>query len=72
MCFRNGASVSGVFIACSVLLSQLTHEQEVDVFQVVKQLQMVRPHFVPSLEQYQFLHKCAAYFARKIDASSTI
>ena len=47
--FRDGASLCGVFCAVYNAIQQLTMDNEVDVFSIVRQLQIRRPELCSSL-----------------------
>ena len=47
--FRDGATKSGLFCAVSYMVERLKVEQEVDVFQSVKQMRINRPQIVPTM-----------------------
>ncbi|XP_041359713.1 receptor-type tyrosine-protein phosphatase kappa-like [Gigantopelta aegis] len=53
----NGASKSGLFAAISLVLERLTMDQEVDIYQTIKQIRMNRPQFIENFEQYQFCYQ---------------
>ncbi|XP_048255953.1 receptor-type tyrosine-protein phosphatase kappa-like isoform X1 [Haliotis rufescens] len=53
----NGASKSGMFAAISLVLERLSLDQELDVYQTVKQIRINRPQFIENYEQYQFCYQ---------------
>ena len=49
-CFiRDGCKRSGVFVALSLVLEKIEIDDEVDIFQVVRTIQIRRPEFFPNL-----------------------
>ena len=60
ICFlRDGCKRSGVFVALSLVLQKIELDDEVDIFQVVKTIQIRRPEFFPnfvSLSISTYLH----------------
>ncbi|XP_078327338.1 uncharacterized protein LOC111114405 isoform X2 [Crassostrea virginica] len=52
----DGASLCGVFIAIHNAIQQLRTDSAVDVFTVVRQLQIRRPEFINSLEEYEMVN----------------
>ncbi|XP_056003127.1 neurogenic locus notch homolog protein 1-like isoform X2 [Ostrea edulis] len=59
---RDGATGCGVFCAIYNAVQQLKLDDEVDMFTVVRQLQIRRPEMISSLSEYQFCCKVAAIF----------
>nr|XP_034319242.1 receptor-type tyrosine-protein phosphatase gamma-like [Crassostrea gigas] len=55
---RDGAALCGVFCAVYNLIQQLTMDEEIDVFSVVRLLQTRRPELCPTLGEYETIH-CA-------------
>uniref|UniRef100_K1PLA4 Leukocyte common antigen n=1 Tax=Magallana gigas TaxID=29159 RepID=K1PLA4_MAGGI len=53
---RDGAALCGVFCAVNNLIQQLTMDEEIDVFSVVRLLQTRRPEMCSSLEEYRMIH----------------
>ena len=56
---RDGCKRSGVFVALSLVLQKIELDDEVDIFQVVKTIQIRRPEFFPnfvSLSISTYLH----------------
>ena len=58
--FRNGASKSGLFCACSLVFERMRVDHEVDIYQTVKQIRINRPHFVENIVSLTALklYKC--------------
>ena len=60
ICFlRDGCKRSGVFLALSLVLEKIEIDDEVDIFQVVRTIQIRRPEFFPnfvSLSISTYLH----------------
>ncbi|XP_078327339.1 uncharacterized protein LOC111113019 isoform X1 [Crassostrea virginica] len=58
----DGASLCGVFIAVHNAIQQLRTDSAVDVFTVVRQLQIRRPEFINSLEEYEMINRAVYDF----------
>ncbi|XP_056017458.1 receptor-type tyrosine-protein phosphatase epsilon-like [Ostrea edulis] len=56
----DGAKRCGQFLVVSNALEQLTMDTEVDIFTITRQLQIRRPEFIFSLEEYQFCYEAIA------------
>nr|XP_034320792.1 receptor-type tyrosine-protein phosphatase kappa isoform X5 [Crassostrea gigas] len=61
---RDGATMCGVFCAVYNLIQQLTMDEEIDVFYVVRLLQTRRPELCSSMEEYQLIHEALRRFIR--------
>ena len=48
ICIRDGCKRSGVFVALSLVLEKIEIDDEVDIFQVVRTIQIRRPEFFPN------------------------
>ncbi|XP_065922089.1 receptor-type tyrosine-protein phosphatase C-like isoform X4 [Magallana gigas] len=53
---RDGAALCGVFCAVYNVIQQLTIDEEIDVFSVVRLLQTRRPELCSTLEEYTMIH----------------
>ena len=51
-----------------MILEKINTEQEVDVFNAVKNIRANRPQFVNSVEQYKFLHEVAQEYMDTFEA----
>ncbi|VDI43613.1 Hypothetical predicted protein, partial [Mytilus galloprovincialis] len=54
----DGCSKSGVFVALRLILEKLAIDDEIDVFQVVRTIQVRRPEFLMNFDQYEYCYKC--------------
>ncbi|KAL5021666.1 hypothetical protein ScPMuIL_000821 [Solemya velum] len=61
----NGVHNSGLYCAVSKVIQQIKVDQEVDVFQAVREMQICRPEFIQSEVQYSFCYDVVLeYFIR--------
>ncbi|XP_061170756.1 receptor-type tyrosine-protein phosphatase alpha-like isoform X1 [Saccostrea echinata] len=60
----DGATRCGAFCVVYNALEQLSMDQEVDIFTITRQLQIRRPEFVSTLEEYQLCHEAIAEYLR--------
>ncbi|XP_056019826.1 receptor-type tyrosine-protein phosphatase alpha-like [Ostrea edulis] len=56
----DGTKRCGQFLVVFNALEQLTMDTEVDIFTITRQLQIRRPEFISSLEEYQFCYEAIA------------
>uniref|UniRef100_A0A8W8NZK0 protein-tyrosine-phosphatase n=1 Tax=Magallana gigas TaxID=29159 RepID=A0A8W8NZK0_MAGGI len=61
---RDGAALCGVFCAVYNLIQQLTMDEEIDVFSVVRLLQTRRPELCDSLDEYKMIHDALFRFIK--------
>ncbi|XP_071132277.1 uncharacterized protein [Mytilus edulis] len=54
----DGCSKSGIFLALRLILEQLAIDDEIDVFQVVRTIQVRRPEFLMNFDQYEYCYTC--------------
>ncbi|CAC5376552.1 PTPRT [Mytilus coruscus] len=55
---RDGCTKSGLFVAICLILDKMKIDEEVDVFQVVRNIQTRRPEFFKNCDQYEYCYKC--------------
>ncbi|XP_052059394.1 receptor-type tyrosine-protein phosphatase mu-like isoform X2 [Mytilus californianus] len=55
---RDGCRKSGLFVALRMVLEKLQIDDEVDIFQVVRTIQIRRPEFILEYDQYEYCYKC--------------
>uniref|UniRef100_A0A8W8P2I2 protein-tyrosine-phosphatase n=1 Tax=Magallana gigas TaxID=29159 RepID=A0A8W8P2I2_MAGGI len=61
---RDGAALCGVFCAVYNLIQQMTMDEEIDVFSVVRLLQTRRPELCSTMEEYILIHDVLMEFLR--------
>ncbi|XP_063423138.1 receptor-type tyrosine-protein phosphatase epsilon-like [Mytilus trossulus] len=54
----DGCSKSGLFVALKLILEKMQIDDEIDIFQVVRELQMRQPEFLVDFDQYEYCYKC--------------
>uniref|UniRef100_A0A8W8NXZ0 protein-tyrosine-phosphatase n=1 Tax=Magallana gigas TaxID=29159 RepID=A0A8W8NXZ0_MAGGI len=61
---RDGAALCGVFCAVYNLIQQMTMDEDIDVFSVVRLLQTRRPELCSTMEEYILIHDVLMEFLR--------
>ncbi|XP_076075661.1 receptor-type tyrosine-protein phosphatase T-like [Mytilus galloprovincialis] len=54
----DGCSKSGVFVALKLIMEKMEIDDEIDVFQVVRTMQVRRPEFFTEFDQYEYCYRC--------------
>ncbi|XP_052059414.1 receptor-type tyrosine-protein phosphatase kappa-like isoform X1 [Mytilus californianus] len=54
----DGCSKSGLFVALRLVLEKMQIDEEIDIFQVVREIQKRRPEFLTEFDQYEYCYKC--------------
>ncbi|XP_063425656.1 receptor-type tyrosine-protein phosphatase alpha-like [Mytilus trossulus] len=54
----DGCSKSGIFVALKLILEKMKIDDEIDVFQVVRTMQVRRPEFFTEFDQYEYCYRC--------------
>ncbi|XP_071153899.1 receptor-type tyrosine-protein phosphatase epsilon-like [Mytilus edulis] len=54
----DGCSKSGLFVALKLVMEKMQIDEEIDIFQVVRELQTRRPEFLVDCDQYEYCYKC--------------
>ncbi|XP_052087518.1 receptor-type tyrosine-protein phosphatase T-like [Mytilus californianus] len=54
----DGCTKIGLFVALYLSLEKMEKDDEIDVFQVVRAMQVRRPEFLMELEQYEYCYRC--------------
>ncbi|XP_071132561.1 receptor-type tyrosine-protein phosphatase F-like [Mytilus edulis] len=55
---RDGCTKSGLFVALYLILDKMAIDEEIDIFQVVRNIQTRRPEFLKMCEQYEYCYRC--------------
>ncbi|XP_052092481.1 receptor-type tyrosine-protein phosphatase mu-like isoform X2 [Mytilus californianus] len=55
---RDGCTRCGIFVTLDLVLEKMEIDEEIDIFQVARQIQTRRPQFLSSIEQFEFCY-CA-------------
>ncbi|KAL5021756.1 hypothetical protein ScPMuIL_000911 [Solemya velum] len=63
----DGVLCSGLYCAVSKLIQQIRVDQEVDVFQAVREMQICRPEFIQSEAQYKFCYDAVLEYLSKTE-----
>ncbi|CAC5398797.1 PTPRK [Mytilus coruscus] len=53
---RDGCTKSGIFVTLDLVLEKMETDEEIDIFQVARRIQIRRPQFLSSIEQYEFCY----------------
>ncbi|CAG2241083.1 unnamed protein product [Mytilus edulis] len=64
----DGCTTSGLFVALYLALEKMEIDDEVDVFQLVRAMQVRRPEFFMKLDQYEYIYKCIKEHLEEIDS----
>ncbi|CAC5412432.1 PTPRT [Mytilus coruscus] len=54
----DGCTRSGMFVALYLAFEKMEIDDEIDVFQLVRAMQVRRPQFFKELDQYEYCYKC--------------
>ncbi|XP_052063941.1 receptor-type tyrosine-protein phosphatase S-like [Mytilus californianus] len=54
----DGCSKSGLFVALRLVLEKMQIDEEIDIFQVVREIQTRRPEFLDEFDQYEYCYQC--------------
>ncbi|CAL4160911.1 unnamed protein product, partial [Meganyctiphanes norvegica] len=57
---KNGYAGCGVALALHMILTRMNELQEVDVYRAVHCIRHSNPHFISTLDEYEFLYKSIA------------
>ncbi|XP_076115420.1 receptor-type tyrosine-protein phosphatase epsilon-like [Mytilus galloprovincialis] len=55
---RDGCTKSGLFVALYLIFDKMKIDEEIDIFQVVRNIQTRRPEFLKNCDQYEYIYKC--------------
>ncbi|VDI50988.1 Hypothetical predicted protein [Mytilus galloprovincialis] len=55
---RDGCTKSGLFVALYLILDKMNIDEEIDIFQVVRNIQTRRPEFLKMCDQYEYCYRC--------------
>ncbi|XP_076072950.1 receptor-type tyrosine-protein phosphatase T-like [Mytilus galloprovincialis] len=64
----DGCTKSEIFVALYLALEKMEIDDEVDVFQLVRAMQIRRPEFFMKLDQYEYIYKCIKEHLEEIDS----
>ncbi|CAG2257239.1 PTPRT [Mytilus edulis] len=64
----DGCTKSGLFVALYLALEKMEIDDEIDVFQLVRAMQVRRPEFFMKLDQYEYIYKCIKEHLEEIDS----
>ncbi|CAD7089422.1 unnamed protein product [Hermetia illucens] len=66
-----GVGRTGTFIGLDIIMQRLKSENRISIYDTVKQLRFQRMKMVQTIQQYQFLYKCAYHLVQKKYPSSS-
>ncbi|CAG2230436.1 Receptor-type tyrosine-protein phosphatase F,Receptor-type tyrosine-protein phosphatase R,Tyrosine-protein phosphatase non-receptor type 12,Receptor-type tyrosine-protein phosphatase S,Receptor-type tyrosine-protein phosphatase beta,Receptor-type tyrosine-protein phosphatase alpha,Receptor-type tyrosine-protein phosphatase delta,Tyrosine-protein phosphatase corkscrew [Mytilus edulis] len=61
----DGCSKSGLFVTLKLVLEKMQIDEDIDIFQVVREIQTRRPEFLVELDQYEYIYKCIRWLLEK-------
>ncbi|VDI05784.1 Hypothetical predicted protein [Mytilus galloprovincialis] len=61
----DGCSKSGLFVTLKLVLEKMQIDEDIDIFQVVREIQTRRPEFLMELDQYEYIYKSIRWLLEK-------